>query len=71
MEANIHAPGVQFEDRPGVPNLVAAPLARRMWWKLALAAILLAVVLTLAATAFFYFQQEDAPMQVEPMAIMV
>lgn len=71
MEANIHAPGVKFEEQPNAPNLRAVPVAGRMWWKLALAAVLLAVVLTLAATAFFYSQKEDAPMQVEPMAIMV
>lgn len=41
-----------------------------MWWKLALATILLAIVLVLAGSALSYSQQEDAPMQVEPMAIM-
>jgi hypothetical protein len=70
MEANINAPGVQFEEQPGVPNLGAVPVAGRMWWKLALATILLAIVLVLAASALSYSQQEDTPMQVEPMAIM-
>lgn len=71
MEANIHVPGVKFEEQSGAPNLGAVPVAGRIWWKLALATILLAIVLVLAATVLFYSQQEDAPMQVEPMAIMV
>jgi hypothetical protein len=71
MEAKVHTPGVPFEEPNNAPDLQVAPARRIIWWKLLLAVILLAVVLVLAASAPFYSQQEDAPMQVEPLAIMV
>lgn len=71
MEAKVHNLEGHLSKQHGATRRSSAPVWATMRWKLALASILLAIILALAAGAFLYFEQEDSPMQVEPMTIMV